>query len=148
MKKIIVAMIWVLALSLGWGECSLAQAQDLSGSLYQQGLQLFHKKDFAGAVDYLGQVCDMVDTHHEARYYLIFSLTSLRRYREALLHAETLVQQKPDEERYQKVLAQVQEIIGGSKIVPQTLGALPTSLDFSNTHLLEVFGYCTCRLFM
>jgi tetratricopeptide (TPR) repeat protein len=89
--------------------------QDLSGSIYQQGVQLYQKKDYAGAVDYLGQVCDMVDTHHEARYYLIYSLSALGRYRQALIHAETLVQQKPDEPRYQKALAQIQEVMERSR---------------------------------
>lgn len=86
-------------------------AQDLVSPLYNQGLKLYSKKDFGGAVDYLGQVCDLQPTHQQARYYLVYSLLAQKQFKAAAKHAALLCTQDPNNTQYSALLAQIQQAI-------------------------------------
>ncbi|NLI77865.1 MAG: tetratricopeptide repeat protein [Candidatus Riflebacteria bacterium] len=101
--QILVPLVLLLATS--------ASGQDLTGALLDQGMRHYAQQNWAGAADYLGQVCDMAPDQHTARYYLVYSLLMMRKFPEALSHANILVQRNPGQPAYLQLQAQIQQAI-------------------------------------
>lgn len=77
-----------------------AGAEDLSATLFNQGIQLYSRQNYTGAADYLGQVCDMSPDNHQARYYLIYCLLALKQQESALEHANILCGKNPGNQQF------------------------------------------------
>ena len=90
---------------------NVAVAQNLVATLLDQGLKLYAKKDYSGAAAYLGQVVDMAPNHHQARYYLIYSLTSSGDLSKALKHAKILVNKNPGNKQYDGLVGQIEQAL-------------------------------------
>lgn len=74
--------------------------QDMISNLYQQGIYHYSNKNWLAAIDYLGQVCDLNPDHLDARYYLAYSLIMVKKYHEALKHANILISKSPQVKQY------------------------------------------------
>ncbi|MBF0501845.1 MAG: tetratricopeptide repeat protein [Candidatus Riflebacteria bacterium] len=86
---------------------SVLPAQDLANSLFQKGMQLYAARDYTGAIDYLGQVCDMVPAHQQARYYLAYSMAASRNFEGAMKNVNILLQQDPANPQYASLKKQL-----------------------------------------
>jgi len=75
-------------------------AEDLSTTLFNQGMQLYARQDYRGAADYLGQVCDMSPDFHQARYYLVYCLLATKQQAEALEQAKVLCEKNPGNQQF------------------------------------------------
>ncbi|OQA09794.1 MAG: cellulose synthase subunit BcsC [bacterium ADurb.Bin374] len=75
-------------------------AEDLSATLFNQGMQLYARQDYRGAADYLGQVCDMSPDFHQARFYLVYSLLATKRQADALEQAKILCEKNPGNQQF------------------------------------------------
>jgi len=84
-------------------------AQDLVAPLFAQGMKLYTQKDYAGAADYLGQVCDITADHHQARFYLVYSLAAIKNYAEALKQAKLLCDRNPLNPQFVALRDQIQQ---------------------------------------
>ncbi len=84
-------------------------AQDLSATIFNQGMQLYASGDFNGASDYLDQVVTMNPQHDQARYYLIYSLSQSGKSRKALQHARILAEKFPHQQQYQLLVQQLSQ---------------------------------------
>lgn len=98
-----------------------AAAQDITSPLFTQGMRLYASRDFAGAVDYLGQVCDLVPNHQQARFYLIYSLVGIQKFDKALKHAEQLMILDPANPQYKQLRDQIAAQMAAA--VPVTAGS-------------------------
>ncbi|MFZ2958499.1 MAG: tetratricopeptide repeat protein [Candidatus Ozemobacteraceae bacterium] len=90
-------------------------AQDLATPLFQRGMQLYAAHDYAGAVDYLGQVCDMAPTHQQARFYLAYSMAAARNFEGAMKHVQILLQQDPANAQYKSLKEQLTAQLAAAK---------------------------------
>lgn len=75
-------------------------AHDLVTPIFNQGMEYYGRQEYAAAVDYLGQVCDMSESHDQARYFLIYSLMAIQNYDLALKHAAVLESRNPGNTQY------------------------------------------------
>ncbi len=89
--------------------CSLGviQAEELSVTLFNQGMQLYSRQDYAGAADYLGQVCDMAPDNHQARYYLVYALLAAKQQAKAQEQAKILCDRNPGNQQFAALLDQI-----------------------------------------
>jgi len=97
-------------------------AQDLTATLFNQGMQLYARQDWAGAADYLGQVCDMNPELHQARYYLIYSLLAAKQQTKALEHAKILSEKNPSDKTFADLrdqIAKMSPIAGQAAAAPK-----------------------------
>jgi tetratricopeptide (TPR) repeat protein len=101
------------------------RGQDLIGNLYNQGIALFQKKDYSGAVDYLGQVCDSNARHTQARYYLVQALLATRDRNGAWKHVQILCSQDPNNPQYQALKTQIQQVVAPVRKPVETTSAEP-----------------------
>jgi len=83
------------------------RAEELSVTLFNQGMQLYSRQDYAGAADYLGQVCDMVPDNHQARYYLVYSLLAAKQQAKAQEQAKILCDRNPGNQQFAALLDQI-----------------------------------------
>lgn len=79
---------------------SPAWTENLSTTLFNQGMQLYARQDYRGAADYLGQVCDMSPDFHQARFYLIYTLLASKRQAEAFEQAKILCEKNPGNQQF------------------------------------------------
>lgn len=86
-----------------------AAAQNLASGIYSQGMQLYTAGDFAGAAEYLEQVVQMEPENDLARYYLVFSLSSVGRSKKALQHARILAERFPGQPQYRTIVQQLEQ---------------------------------------
>jgi tetratricopeptide (TPR) repeat protein len=88
-----------------WGNPEIAKI------IFDQGMELYMKRDFKGAAQYFGQVVDMQPHHYHARYYYAVSLSARGNTRKALEQVEFLKQVFPYERAYvdleQSILSQM-----------------------------------------
>ncbi|MBF0548053.1 MAG: tetratricopeptide repeat protein [Candidatus Riflebacteria bacterium] len=89
-------------------QASFCLGQDPSAQLFDQGVKLFTAKDYSGAIDYLGQVCDMAPNNAQARYYLIQSLLAMKKNQAASNHLNILLKLDPSNPQYQALTAQIE----------------------------------------
>ena len=82
-------------------------AEDLSATLFNQGMQLYARQDYRGAADYLGQVCDMSPDFHQARFYLVYSLLATKRQADALEQAKILCEKNPGNQQFTALRDQI-----------------------------------------
>lgn len=99
----------LISLSVGsvGGGVAPVYGQEIAGPLFAQGMRLYAARDFAGAVDYLGQVCDLVPNHQQARFYLIYSLVGIQKFDKALKHADQLMVLDPTNPQYKQLRNQI-----------------------------------------
>ena len=102
-----------------------ASGQDLVGPLFDQGMKHYSQQNWAGAVDYLGQVCDMSPNHHLARYYLVYSLLMIKHYPAALKQATILSERNPGVPQYATLLSQIQQTIAAQSTAKIVSGGRP-----------------------
>ncbi len=112
MKKAQILLLAILAL---FNLSGATYGQDLTAQLLDQGLKLYAAKDYRGASDYLGQVVDMSPDHNQARYYLIYSLTSSGNLELALKHAKILVQKNPGQKQYASLITQIEKALADQR---------------------------------
>jgi tetratricopeptide (TPR) repeat protein len=112
-KKIIFRFFILLPVLLGF--CCSGYGQNLVPELFDQGMRLYAEKDYSGASDYLGQVVDMEPAHDQARYYLVFCLSSTGHNDKALTHAQILTKKYPEQKQYTQLVAQLKKSIAGEK---------------------------------
>ncbi|MDD3000404.1 MAG: tetratricopeptide repeat protein, partial [Candidatus Riflebacteria bacterium] len=79
---------------------SLFANSSLLQQIFDEGMELFMKKDYRGSSSYLGQVVDMQPNHHQARYYFVLSLVFQGRTNEALAHLTILRKYFPQNTAY------------------------------------------------
>ncbi len=101
--------IALVALTLFGSLNGPVSGQDLVPSLYDQGMRLYAQQKYAAAADYLGQVCDMSQDHHQARYYLIYCYLAGKQFSLALKHAEILVARNPGNPGYTQLRDQIRQ---------------------------------------
>jgi tetratricopeptide (TPR) repeat protein len=89
--------------------CISAPAQDLSATIFGQGMQFYSVGDFHRASDCFDQVVAMNQQHDQARYYLIFSLSQSGKDKKALQHARILAQRFPQMQQYQLLVKQLEQ---------------------------------------
>ena len=98
----------VLLLLTGWlvATCPLAAAPDLqlANSIYNHGLAHYADGDYQGAIDYLGQIVQMMPEHDQARYYLAYSYSLAGHQDKALEHARILAARYPGHQLYVQLI--------------------------------------------
>lgn len=94
----------LLIISLFLTTAAVLPAQDMTVDFFNQGIQLYSIRDFAGAAEYLDQVVILNPDHDQARYYLIFSLSQTGRSRKALQHAKILAGRFPQRQEYADIV--------------------------------------------
>lgn len=115
MNKALSKKIFLLVACAIFVSCGQSFAQDLAATLLKQGLGLYSTKDYRGAADYLGQVVDMQPNNSQARYYLIYSLTSSGNLELALKHAKILNKQNPGLKQYSVLITQIKKALAVKK---------------------------------
>lgn len=105
----LLVVVWLLFLPIG--VVSVEAASGLVDQLYDQGMRYYAGRDFDRAVDYLGQVCDMDDENHTARYYLIYSLAAVKTYDKAMKQARILTEKNPQNEQYRILYDQIRQAL-------------------------------------
>lgn len=83
----------------------------LVNEIYEAGISFYASGDYFSAVDYLGQVVDLQPQKHIARFYLIYSLKLTGREPEALMHAQRLHRDVPDDEVYKELYESLSQIV-------------------------------------
>jgi len=103
----------------------LIYAQGLVTPIFDQGMRLYAQKDYAGAADYLGQVCEMTPDHQQARFYLVYCLIASKNYQKALSHVEILCGKNPTNTQYSNLKNQIQLAIRAGNAVTTGTNRLP-----------------------
>jgi len=99
---------------------------DLIGPIYAEGVRHYNTRNWIAAIDYFGQVCDMVPDHQQARYYLATALAQTGQADKALQQAMFLNQRWPNVPQYVELLKQCQKVYpfgkvtGTEKLTPPT----------------------------
>ncbi len=77
-------------------------ARDLSlaNQIYNQGIEHYADGNYRSAMDYLGQIVQMMPEHDQARYYLAYSCSLTGEHAMALEHARILASRYPGHKLY------------------------------------------------
>lgn len=81
---------FLILITLIFVSSSIFAKSSLEEQIFDEGMELFMRKDYRGSSSYLGQVVDMQPNHHQARYYFVLSLVFQGRTNEALKHLTIL----------------------------------------------------------
>lgn len=79
---------------------ALLSNTNIGQMIFDQGMELYMRRDFKGAAQYFGQVVDMQPHHYHARYYYAVSLSARGNTRKALEQIEFLRKLFPHERAY------------------------------------------------
>ncbi|MBF0408908.1 MAG: tetratricopeptide repeat protein [Candidatus Riflebacteria bacterium] len=91
-------------------------SQDLTQQLFDAGVKLFSNKDYSGAADYFGQICDMSPDHTQARSYLVQSLIAMKKYREALASINKFLQKSPGNSEFVAMKQRIDALLNPPKV--------------------------------
>lgn len=133
LKALLFAFVWLIS-----GLCPVG-AENLSVTLFNQGIQLYSRQDYTGAADYLGQVCDMSPDNHQARYYLVYSLLALKQHANALAQAKILCERNPGNQQFVALrdqIAQAAPARAASK--PGVMSAIPQEVILGGYNSLDI----------
>ncbi|MBF0545090.1 MAG: HEAT repeat domain-containing protein [Candidatus Riflebacteria bacterium] len=117
-RKIAFLLFFVLIISSVNAQPVVAGPSATMDPLYEQGMKLYVKRDFAGAAAYLDQFCIQHPSQGEARYYLFYCLTSQKKFEEALKQIEILIRQFPENQQYKALKVEAERILSLTKTIP------------------------------
>ncbi|NLF95756.1 MAG: tetratricopeptide repeat protein [Candidatus Riflebacteria bacterium] len=92
-----------------------AQNLSLANNIYNQGIEHYADGDYRSAIDYLGQIVQMMPEHDQARYYLAYSHSLVGEHEKALEHARVLAARYPGHRLYLDLIAEFSQRMLGEQ---------------------------------